>query len=68
MIKVDCDRHATRIGSSDGMSLNLRAGALPDVRASLDFCEACRAELVAWLGDRDPLPVEREGIPRAVPA
>jgi hypothetical protein len=68
MIRVACDRHATRIGSSDGLSLKLRAGALPDVRASLDFCEACRAEFVAWLGDRDPLPVERERVPRAVAA
>ena len=56
MIKVDCDRHATRIGSSDGLSLKLKAGALPDGRVSLDFCEACRAEFIGWLGERDPAP------------
>ncbi len=52
MIRIFCDRHLTRIGTSDGLSLKLKAGALPDGRICLDFCEECRAEFLAWLGDR----------------
>ncbi len=51
MIRTYCDRHATRIGP-DALTLKLKAGALPDGRVSIDLCESCRAEFVAWLGDR----------------
>jgi hypothetical protein len=51
MIRVYCDRHATRIGA-DALSLKCKAGSLPDGRVCLDLCPECAAEFLTWLGDR----------------
>jgi len=52
LIRTYCDRHATRIGSADALTLKLKAGALPDGRVSIDLCPECAVEFTHWLGDR----------------
>ncbi len=69
LIRTYCDRHATRIGP-DGLTLKLKAGALPDGRVSIDMCESCRAEFVAWLGDRAAVLIEvptHQAMPAVIP-